>query len=114
MAAFSPGAAADANAAVAMQSSDESGSSSESEGAATQIAGCPAAPVMRRQGDSRDSTEMASSHLQRFDARPAGESEHCKSEAPAVKDLEWLVLTEGRDLVWRSERELVSRYGALP
>jgi hypothetical protein len=58
-------------------------------------------------------TEMASSHLQRFDARPARECEHCKSEAPAVKHLEWLVLTEGRDLVRHSERELVSRYGAL-
>jgi hypothetical protein len=57
---------------------------------------------------------MASGDLQRLDARPAGECEYRKSEAPAVKHLEWLVVTEGRDLVRRGERGLISRRGALP
>jgi hypothetical protein len=67
---------------------------------------------MRRQGDSRDWDGVEPS--QRFDARPAGEGEHCESEAPAIKHLEWFILPEGRDLVRRGERELVSRYGASP
>jgi hypothetical protein len=54
------------------------------------------------------------SDLQRFDPRPAGECEHRKSEALTVECLQWLVLTEGRDLARRGERELVAGHGALP
>lgn len=94
-----------------MQSPDESGSSGETEGAGIQVAGCPASRAMRT---AISPTEMVPERLQRFYPGPAGECEHCKSEALPVERLQWLVLAEGRDLVRRGERELVPGHGALP
>jgi hypothetical protein len=80
---------------------------------------CPRAVLHARslpphnQNTQESGARLRVSDLQRFDARPAGEREHRKSEALAVERLQWLVLTEGRDLVRRAERELVADHGAL-
>jgi hypothetical protein len=87
---------------VAMRSPDDPGASSESASAATQVAG---RPVTAGYASLR--------RLQGIDARPAREGENCRSETPTVEHLERLVPTEGRDLVGRDERELVSRNDAL-